>query len=416
MKFIAWIVSALYLIPLMSQAQTNPITHIVFIVKENRSFDHMFGQFPGANGTTQGMCGSKPVALTHAHDMEFNLDHEWSAARQAIHGGKMDGFCWIQQPHGGSPYTQYRAEDIPNYWSYAQNFELADEFFSSQTGASFGNHLYLSAATSNQFITDPGFRDQHKPDNKDWGCDAPSDARAGRVPHPEKDRKPIYQYPCMDAETLADLLDAQGLSWHYYAGEEDSSGHVWSVFDSVPHIRFGQEWATNVTPPEKFIADVSSGTLANFTWITPRFATSEHAPASVCRGENWSVQLVNAIMQSSFWNSTAIFLTWDDWGGFYDHVAPPRVDYFGLGVRVPLVILSPWAKPGVIHTQYEFASVLKFAEMTFGLPTLTDRDAQANDLMDAFNFQQSPLPPLVLNTRTCPRSRELTREEMEDSD
>jgi phospholipase C len=402
----------LFAVPCLAQ---NPIQHIIFIVKENRSFDHMFGLFPGADGATEGMCGSKHVPLTRAHEHTPNLNHEWGPARQAINGGKMNGFCWVKQPPPATnPYVQYQQDDIPNYWKYAQNFELADEFFSSLTGASFGNHLYLAAATSNQFITVPSFRDRHKNDNSDWGCDAPPDTRSARIPDPEKHREPIYVYPCMDAQTLTDLLENQGHSWHYYAGEEGSSGYVYSVLDSIPHVRFGQEWLSNVTPPENFAADIAGGTLANFTWITPRFPTSDHPPESICNGENWTVEIINAVMQSKFWSSTVIFLTWDDWGGFYDHVRPPRVDYFGLGIRVPTIVISPWARPGVIHTQYEFASVLKFAEVLFSLPTLTKRDADANDMMDAFDFSQSPLPPLALGERKC--SRQQARDEIEDDD
>lgn len=409
---------ALQLLLAVQLLAQNPIQHIVFIVKENRSFDHMFGQYPGANGATEGLCGSKRVRLAHAHDFTPNLNHEWGPARQAINGGHMNGFCWVKQPPPATnPYVQYQAEDIPNYWSYAQHFELADDFFSSLTGASFSNHLYLAAATSNQFITVPSFRDRQKNDNIDWGCDAPPDTRSARVPDPGKDRKPIYQYPCLDAQTMADLLENQGFSWHYYAGPKGSSGYVYSVFDSVPHIRFGDEWASNVTPPENFAADIAGGTLANFTWITPMFATSDHPPENICNGENWTVDMINAVMRSKFWSSTVIFLTWDDWGGFYDHVAPPRVDYFGLGIRVPTIIISPWAKPKVIHTQYEFASVLKFAETTFGLPSLTERDAQANDMMDAFDFGQKPLEPLILHARTCKQSKQrISQEDMNDPD
>jgi len=148
----------------------------------------------------------------------------------------------------------------------------------------------------------------------------------------------------------------------------------------------------------------------------PRFAESEHAPSGLCPGENWSISIINAIMRSPYWSTTAIFLAWDDWGGYYDHVPPPSVDYFGLGIRVPLIIISPYAKPGIIHTQYEFASVLKFAERTFGLPTLTQRDAEANDLMDAFDFGQTPLPPLILKPRKCPAAPAPSAKDLEDDD
>jgi len=392
----------------------SPIRHIIFIVKENRSFDHMFGTFPGADGATSGKCGSKTVPLGHAHNMTPNLNHEWAPARIAIDKGKMDGFCNIS--NNNAPYIQYQQSDLPNYWTYAQNFVLSDETFSSMLGASFGNHLYLAAATNTGFISNPHHTHPIRPDNSSWGCDASPDVVAPRVLTPPHF---VFVYPCIDTTTLTDLLDGAGRSWHYYAGEQGTSGYIYSILDEVPHIRFGPEWITNVSPPENFATDVlQNHTLADFTWITPRAPLSDHPPQSLCDGENWSVQIINAVMQSEFWNSTVIFLTWDDWGGYYDHVAPPNLDYFGLGMRVPMIVISPYVRAKtVIHTQYEFASVLKFAEKTFGLPPLTKRDAQANDMMDAFNFSQNPLNPLVLNTRTCKQSmKHISQKDMDDPD
>ncbi len=312
----------------------------------------------------------------------------------------MDQFC-LNVPNYGS-YIQYYQSDIPNYWKYAQTFALSDNAFSSLTGASFGNHLYLAAASSYEFVTNPFFLNAG-PDNTSWGCDAPSNTLAGRIPNPTVSTAIIYQYPCIDMPTLSDLFDSQGLSWRYYAVPEGQTGYIWSIFDTVAHIRNGPEWSTNISAPQNFIADVTAGNLANFTWLTPPWTASEHPPTNICAGENWTVNQINAIMESPLWSSTAIFVTWDDWGGYYDHVPPPSVDYFGLGIRVPVIIISPYVSAQtVIHTQYEFASVLKFAEETFGLPSLTERDAQANDMMDAFNFTQQPLSPLVLTTRVCP--------------
>jgi len=407
----------LFALVLLLAAQSlaqNPIQHIVFIVKENRSFDHMFGKFPGADGATSGKCGSNTVPLTRAGNMTPNLNHEWGPARTAINGGQMNGFCWIQ--NDDAPYKQYEQSDLPNYWKYAQNFVLSDRTFSSMTGASFGNHLYLAAATNTGYIANPHRTHPIRPDNKSWGCDAPRDVLVPRVITP-----PDYVevYPCIDTVTLTDLLDGADLSWHYYAGERNTSGYIYSILDEVPHIRFGPEWRTNVSPPENFADDVlQKHTLANFTWITPRAQLSDHPPQSLCDGENWTVGIINAIMASEFWSSTAIFLTWDDWGGYYDHAPPPSVDYFGLGIRVPMIVISPYVKAKtVIHTQYEFASVLRFAEETFGLPNLTSRDAQANDMMDAFDFSQNPLNPLTLQLRICKQSKQhISQEDMDDPD
>jgi phospholipase C len=211
-------------------------------------------------------------------------------------------------------------------------------------------------------------------------------------------------FPCFDIQTLADTLDNKGLSWRYYAPPEGERGYVMSTFDAIDHIRNSGIWNTNVVPPSQFATDAMNGQLPAVSWIVPG-AQSEHPPASTCDGENWTVEQLNAIMQGPIdqWNSTAVFIVWDDWGGFYDHVVPPIKDRFGLGLRVPALVVSPYVIAGkVSHTNYEFSSVLKFVEEAFGLPALTKRDANANDMTDAFNFNQAPLAPLVLNPRACP--------------
>jgi phospholipase C len=170
----------------------------------------------------------------------------------------------------------------------------------------------------------------------------------------------------------------------------------------VRHVRFSDMW-NNVVGAEEFIPDLKAGNLPSVSWVTPPFALSDHPPQSVCRGENWTVNLINAIMQSPDWSSTAIVLTWDDFGGFYDHVPPPHVDMYGLGPRVPTIIISPYARPGYVdHTTYEFASVLRFIETIFDVPPLTSRDANSSDMLGAFDFSQKPIDPLVLPQRNCP--------------
>jgi hypothetical protein len=209
------------------------------------------------------------------------------------------------------------------------------------------------------------------------------------------------QYPCFDVTTLADNLQAAGVSWAYYGPPEGSNGYVWVALDAINHIRNSTTWTTNVFSDTQFISDVKAGKLPAVSWLVT--GLSEHPPASACSGENWTVQQINAIMKSPLWSSTAIFVTWDDFGGFYDHVPPPPEDTYGLGMRVPLLIISPYARSGYIsHTQYELSSVLKFIEEDFGLPPLTSRDAGANDTTDSFNFTQTALSPLLLTTRSCP--------------
>ncbi len=167
-------------------------------------------------------------------------------------------------------------------------------------------------------------------------------------------------------------------------------------------MRLTSLWDQHVVATEQFIQDAQNGQLPAVSWVVTKSGLSEHPPASVCLGENWTVEQLNALMQGPEWNSTVVFLTWDDFGGFYDHVAPPVVDNFGFGPRVPLLIISPWVKPGLItHTTLEFSSVLKFIEQRFDLDPLTQRDQNANDLTGVFDFHQDPLPPLILDTRQC---------------
>jgi phospholipase C len=169
------------------------------------------------------------------------------------------------------------------------------------------------------------------------------------------------------------------------------------------NIRHSAMWAENIMAPAQFIADAKGGHLPAVSWLLPPGEYSEHPPGSMCEGENWTVSVLNAVMQGPDWDSTAVFVTWDDFGGFYDHVAPPQVDQFGLGPRVPLLIISPYAKAGhVSHTVYDHSSVLKFIETRYNVQPLTSRDAAASNMLDSFDFSGSPRPPLLLQPRTCP--------------
>jgi len=212
-------------------------------------------------------------------------------------------------------------------------------------------------------------------------------------------------FPCFDFATMADSLENSSVSWKYYAPSKGEPGYNFSVFDAVNHIRNSTLWGQKVVPVTSFVGDARrSGGLPSVSWVVNGSPVDEHPPNSSCAGENWTVAQINAIMQGPNWKSTVIFLMWDDFGGFYDHVPPPTLDNFGLGPRVPLIIISPFVKPGnVSSTQYEASSVLKFIEDRFNLPPLSERDANANDTLDSFNFSQKPNPPLVLTPRAdCP--------------
>jgi phospholipase C len=384
------------------------IQRIVFIIKENRTFDNYFGTFPGAEGATSGQISTgDTIPLLNVPRIPHDISHAFDPCVTAINGGLMNQFDLI--PNGGPPdyfgYTQLLEADIPNYFAYARAFTLADHMFSSLTGPSFPNHLYTVGAQSGRAINNPGSAGV-------WGCDSPSTARVTLL---NDDGTRPRVFPCFEFDTLADRLETAGISWKYYAPAAGQSGYIWSALDAIGHIRNSPLWDQRVVLPSQFANDAISGRLPAVSWIVIGSGMSEHPPASPCTGENWTVRQLNAVMGGPDWNSTAVFLTWDDFGGFYDHVPPPMADNFGFGPRVPLLIISPFAKPGFISTTvYEFSSLLKFVEERFGLAPLTDRDVNANDLLDSFDFTQPPLAPLILTERSCPFGAETITREAED--
>lgn len=377
------------------------IQHIVFIIKENRSFDEYFGLFPGADGATTGVTSTGQVInLERTPDEVIDMGHDWTSGITAMDGGKMDRFDIIQDGNYNGEYLSYSEmtqADIPNYYAYAQNFVLSDQTFSSLHGPTLPNHLYTIAAQSGGVITVPSAPNMQNLSN--WGCDSPAGAHVTVV---DEDGDISQAFPCFDFQTLADSLNSANITWKYYAPPEGQQGYEYSTFDAINHIRNSSVWTENVVPDTQFATDAASGNLPSVSWLVTG-PGSEHPPNSTCQGENWSVQQLNALMQGPDWGTTAVFLTWDDFGGFYDHVPPPTLDEYGLGPRVPMLIISPYAQPGYIsHTQYEFSSVLKFIEERFNLSSLSERDGNANDMTDSFNFNQSPLAPFTRTARACP--------------
>src|SRR5512132_2722862 len=397
--------------PAVVAAAQHKIKHVVFVIKENRTFDNYFGLFPNADGTTTGVhCDGSTAPLERAPDRGFAAGHSFTDGIRVIDGGKMDCFDDVG-------YSQFQEQQIPNYWAYARHFTLADEFFSSIYGPTGIEHLWTFSAQSDRFI------DHERPGQMGVGkrqlCDDPLETAFSFRHLSREEQERVYdeenqgaagaaaitqywtqRWPCTDIKVLPDELENAGVSWMSYRGENE-----WvQPLRMVRHVRFSPMWS-HVVPPQAIYPALEDGTLPQVSWVTPAFALSDHPPQSVCAGENWTVELINAIMQSPEWDSTAIVLTWDDFGGFYDHVAPPHVDMYGLGPRVPTSVISPYAKPGYVdHTTYEFASVLRFIETIFDVPPMTSRDANANDMLGAFDFSQQPNPPLVLQQRKCPRT------------
>ncbi|HYG72338.1 MAG TPA: alkaline phosphatase family protein [Actinomycetota bacterium] len=383
-----------------------PIKHVVFVIKENRTFDHMFGRFPGANGVTVGIDQGEPRPLTRALDaIPTDIKHCYECSLQAWNEGAMDGFATVTDAADRFAYTQYLPEDLPNYWHWAQEFVLGDNFFASAQGPSFPNHLFTIAATSGGTHENPPqdpalLRERHQETGlfKSWGCDALDTAY---VPVVDSEGITKKVPPCFDFLTEGDLLTRAGIPWAYYAATQFQNGYIWSAYTAIRHIREDPKiWQEHIFPVDDVVEHARAGLLPPVTWIAPRFELSEHPEYSFCNGENWTTKVVNAIMEGPHWDDTAIFITWDDYGGFYDHVPPPQVDDFGFGIRVPLMVISPYAKRGFVTSELgEFSSILRFIEDNWGLTQLTHRDRDATPMMSAFDFTQEPRPPDPLPLR-----------------
>lgn len=389
--------------PASSTVRTEwPITHVVIIDKENHSFDNMFGQFPGANGARSAHVSNGerlPLGRTPDH-MLLDVSHGGSAALLAVNGGHMNHFDLLpgalQFGHDIAD-SQYRQADIPNYWQYAQHFALDDRFFSTVMGPSFPNHLISVAADAGNTVDNPSGQIERA-----WGCDS---GPASRVHGIRTDGTRFVTRPCFDFQSLPDLLDRAGVTWKYYAPHRFSSGYVWSALDAIKHVRYSPMWKQNVPSDQSFIPDVQHGELPSVSWLVTDAQHSDHPPSSICVGEGWTVRVINAIMRSRFWPHTAIILTWDDFGGFFDHVPPPRLSYSNFGPRVPAIVISPYSRAGHIDdSQMDFSSMLHFVEQNWHLPSLNQRDRTAGSMLGSFNFHQHPLHPVILKSRICPKS------------
>jgi phospholipase C len=439
-----------------AQVKSNiKIEHFIYIIQENHSFDSYFGTFPGANGipagtmladTPGGPLTEKPFHLT-ADNIPDDLNHNWNAAHTAMDGGQMDGFMWSEWPAGlrywggqVPPPTQTQAgvksnalpkrssnknspdqrrlspngfaddededdqtveerndarmatlgthspplvkdrpswviytlaymdyNEIPNYWQYAMTFTLCDNFFCSLAGPSEPNHLYALAAQSG-------------------GTYKPAPPQSINY----------YSFP-----TMGELLLNSGVTWSFYSGTNPQGPSQWKPLPSFTQYHNNPTLDSHLVLTKQFYKDLTDGTLPQVSWIVPAHGVSEHPPEDVPRGMWYVTGLVNAVMQSPYWNSCAIILVWDDWGGLYDHVPPPQVDKYGYGPRVPAIVISPYCVSGVVnHTQFDLTSPLKLIETAFGLSPLTSRDANSNNMLDGFNFSQTPLPPVIITPNT----------------
>ncbi len=375
-----------------------PIKHVIFVIKENRSFDHMFGRFPGANGVTEGEDANGMRPLTPEPDDHHDIPHCYECSLQAYNNGQMNGFSQGTDD-GAHAFTQFRPWDIPNLWYLAQHYVLSDNFFASAQGPSFPNHLYSIAATSGGTHEAP----HQSPDQlkerwdqglaKTWGCDAP---KGVTVTVEDSEGVDTEIPPCFDFQTEGDLLNAKKIPWAYYSATNTQAGYIWSAYSAIRRYRENpKKWAQHIRPVDDLVHDIRKGLLPPITWVAPRAQESDHADGnSFCNGYNWTTDVVNALMESPMWDDTAMFVTWDDYGGYYDHVPPRQVDPFGFGMRVPLLTISSYARDGMVdHHPGEFSSVLRFIEDNWGLTQLTHRDRDAKNLSYNFDFTQGPRPP-----------------------
>jgi len=377
------------------------IDHFVFIIQENRSFDHYFGTYPGADGIPPGtsLPGFLGKAVASYHDTSLTNrggPHGWDAAIADIDGGRMDGF--VHQSWGSIPlsppinpaagnaddvmgYHDYH--EIPNYWDYAGLYVLQDHMYESVASYSLPSHLYVLAGQSGGYV---------------GGLFVP-------VPR-------TYSFP-----EVTQLLKNTNIDWKYYVregreGDTDNDALVGmssnetqapkvytnkNPLPAFPVVRDDPSQWDRLVPTEQLYVDAKAGKLPQVSWVIPSDDVSEHPPSNVADGMAYVTGVVNAVMASPDWDHTAIFIAWDDWGGFYDHVMPPKVDQYGLGLRVPGLIVSPYAKRGYIdHREASFESWLKLVEERFGVPSLTARDTQAYDMIDGFDFSQPPRKPVLL--------------------
>jgi phospholipase C len=358
--------------PTGTAADTLPIKHLFIIVQENHTFDNYFGYYPGVNGLANALPQPDPNSTTPLLPFELpnatgfsyqgpiqkDLCHLQDCAQTDFDHGKMDGFASGENTNTTMGY--FNPKFIPYYWDYANQYVLMDNFFSPFMGPSLPNHIYLLAGESGG-LTD---------DNDSF----------------------VFDFP-----TIVNELDAANVSWVYYAGDH-SSTNGWNPLPSdIPYLNSHPD-LQGLKETTEFPADVAKPNFPSVAWIMPETdALSEHPPYNVTSGELSVVDEINDIMQSQYWSSSAIILTWDDYGGWYDNVSPPQVDQYGFGFRVPALIISPYAKHGYVDNMLsEFASTLKLIERLFNLPSLGTRDAKADDLLEAFDFSQSPRAPLVL--------------------
>jgi phospholipase C len=419
------------------------IQHIVIIFQENRTPDNLF-QDPALINAGADIAGSalnssgKTVQLAPTPlGIDYDLDHSHKGFVTMYDGGKMDGAdknpitCNATNPPCPPPnpvYLYVKPSDVQPYFSMAEQYTFGDRMFQTNQGPSFPAHQFIISgtsaptATSNTFVAENASGIANAGDNT--GCTAPPNEFVFTI-NPQG-KEPTKMYPCTDHPTLTDELNSKHVSWRYYT---PSAGSLWTSPNAIEHMCgpnatppnatacVGADWVNHVVMyttqnPAPILTDIANNQLPAVSWVIPSGQNSDHAGAlDQTGGPSWVTSIVNAIGKSSYWANTAVIVTWDDWGGWYDHVAPKVINDgkswgsgYVYGFRVPLIVISPYAKAGYIsHANHDFGSILNLLEETFGLPSLGYADAYADDLNDCFNFNQTPL---IFKTINAPLSAE----------
>jgi phospholipase C len=408
-----WLCSAAVLVAFYgcSDVSTGPppapgkIQHIVIIVQENRTPDNLFHGLPNADIADSGVNSKgETIPLTPVElETNYDLDHSHAAFLAMYDGGKLHGadkvkvICYPHVPHCPDANSQFHyidSDEAQPYLQMAEQYTFADRMFQTNQGPSFPAHQFIISGTSAPTATSKLFAAENviippnRHNDEAAGCAGPPDETVAMID--PLGSEAIKQFPCFEHPTLVDLLNSHGISWKYYA---PSAGSIWTGPNAIRHLRFGSAWRNVIIPQTKVLSDISNGHLAQVTWVIPDGRASDHAGVNDGSGPSWVASLVNAIGNSTFWPSTVILITWDDWGGWYDHVVPTVMNSYEYGFRVPLIVMSPYAKKGYVsHLTHDFGSLLHFTESVFRLPTLGYADSLADDLSDCFDFTQQPSP------------------------
>jgi phospholipase C len=370
------------------------ITHVIYVVQGGRSFDNLFQGYPGAQTVSSGKISTgktvqlQPISLKARYEIGTSAQDMFVACDGA---GKIPGTqcrmdAFDKEGHHGGPkrvkypmYAYVPHKESKPYFDMAHEWVVADQMFASQLDGGFTAHQYVVAAQAGGAVNLP---------LETGGCGAPPPNEVPTIT--QRRRISGFETACFNYRTLANELDHAQLPWRFYADNEDSFSDSFEFDKKIYRL---QEYSRNViTPPTRFLRDIANGQLASVTWITPTCPDSDDVGCGGGTGPAWVASVVNAIGESKFWDTTAIFVQWDDWGGFFDHFGPQLQDFDGLGFRVPLLVISPYAKQDYVsHVHYQTASVLRFIEDLFGLKQLAYADALANSpAADCFDFSQSP--------------------------